>query len=671
MSQITRHLRDPSQPDLRAEPLFKEAHGYAQTVYRPGTGHPVGATELTVSADGARLAFTGTIPEDLASTPPTRLCLVDLDTNALRVVSFGPHFDLTPRFSPDGKLLAFRSDRAERGRFQAYALDLKEGLTQPLSTVAGWVESLDFSPDGKHLLLLVAGHGADLSGAQGARATAREGALEAWMPLVETGAESFRRRSVWVLNLLTGKVRQVTPPAFNIWEACWCGNKDIAAVVSKGASENDWYRAELARFALKGGRFQRLYTPKDQLGWLSATPDGRRLAVVEAVCSDRGLCAGNLLVIDAQSGRVRALDSGGVDVTSTVWRDSRRVLISGLRNLETAVADLDVVSGKARELWSSQALCSFSPFYPHAAPSGPDGFCMAVQGHRQPANILHVSRRRARSIVSFADDRCMELARSLPEVEPCQWMAHDGQQIQGWLLRGKAKSAPLVMEVHGGPIWRSSPVFLGRSPHYRMLAMRGYSIFWPNPRGSSGRGQDFARAVMGDMGGNDMRDLLSGIDYLVRRAGIDPRRLGVMGNSYGGFMTSWLITQDPRFSAAIAAAPITDWLSMHLSSNIGRFVETYLLRNETDMRARDYFSRSPVMFSQRVRTPTLNIGGAHDRCTPAGQSQEFHNALRQCGATTMLVTYPMEGHGVRAFPAMIDYSTRVVDWFERHMGGGA
>ena len=223
------------------------------------------------------------------------------------------------------------------------------------------------------------------------------------------------------------------------------------------------------------------------------------------------------------------------------------------------------------------------------------------------------------------------------------------------------------MEIHGGPIWRWSPFFLARTAYHAMLIERGYALFWPNPRGSSGRGQSFARSVVGDMGGADMRDCLSGLDRLVADGIADPERIGVMGGSYGGFMTTWMVTQDERFSAAIAVAPVTHWISQHLTSNIPCFDSVCLGGNYADSGG-SYHARSPVMFAHRVRTPVLSVCGALDRCTPPGQAREFHNALAQSGATSTLVTYPQEGHGARTFPAMVDYAARVVDWFEAHMG---
>jgi dipeptidyl aminopeptidase/acylaminoacyl peptidase len=132
-------------------------------------------------------------------------------------------------------------------------------------------------------------------------------------------------------------------------------------------------------------------------------------------------------------------------------------------------------------------------------------------------------------------------------------------------------------------------------------------------------------------------------------------------------MTSWLITQDQRFAAAIPVAPVTNWVSQHLTSNIPSF-DTFCLGSSYTSREGNHYRRSPVMYAERVTTPTLSICGALDRCTPPGQAREFHSALREHGVESVLVTYPQEGHGVRTFPGSIDYAARVVAWFERHLG---
>lgn len=432
-------------------------------------------------------------------------------------------------------------------------------------------------------------------------------------------------------------------------------------------SEDEWYRASLVRIDLRNREANALYTPEDQLGALSGSPDGRCIAFVESVCSDRGLCAGTLLIVNAFGDQRRSIDTRGVDVTFTRWRSNSRLLIAGIRHLESVVAEVDETTGQFFEHWASEELCSMSPSYPQAVPLGPKGFAMIVQGHRQPAHIVRGTGGGTHTIVNLDHSDTNWAMEHLRPVQPYRWKAPDGQEIEGWLMPGaKSGPCPLIMEMHGGPIWRWSPFFLGRTGYHCMLAEQGYAFFWPNPRGSSGRGQDFARATLGDLGGADTKDCLSGLDSLVADRFADPKRIGIMGGSYGGFLTAWLVTQDPRFAAAIAVAPATDWVSQHLTSNIPCF-DTFSLRGSYADAAGQYFTRSPIMFGHQAKTPTLNICGALDRCTPPGQAREFHNALIRHGVDSALVTYPMEGHGVRTFPAMIDYAARIVDWFTRWM----
>lgn len=248
-------------------------------------------------------------------------------------------------------------------------------------------------------------------------------------------------------------------------------------------------------------------------------------------------------------------------------------------------------------------------------------------------------------------------------------VAADGLSLSGWLLLPAGQGPhPLILYIHGGPTGHWRPSWLGRfwSVPVLMLLERGYAVFFPNPRGSSGRGQEFARHVLGEMGGADGQDCLAGVDHLVRGKLADPKRLGVMGASYGGFMTSWLITQDPRFAAAVAVAPVTNQVTWHLLSNIPDFVSLFLADHYTNLDGK-YYTRSPVTYARHARTPTLNICGALDRCTPPEEAVQFHNALLEHGVESVLVTYPEEGHGVRKWPAALDYAARIAAWFERYL----
>jgi dipeptidyl aminopeptidase/acylaminoacyl peptidase len=199
-----------------------------------------------------------------------------------------------------------------------------------------------------------------------------------------------------------------------------------------------------------------------------------------------------------------------------------------------------------------------------------------------------------------------------------------------------------------------------------MALAAGYALFQPNVRGSCGRGQAFARHVFGDMGGADTSDHLSGLDALVDAGVADPKRIGVMGGSYGGFMTCWLITQDQRFAAAVPLAPTANWVSDRLTTYVPTFVDTFLNDRVNNPNGK-FFTRSPVHYAERVTTPTLNVCGALDKITHPGQALEFHHALQISGVESILLTYPHEGHGIRSMPAVFDYTARMMDWFLRHM----
>src|SRR5262249_2351008 len=162
---------------------------------------------------------------------PTRICVAELETGATRVLTFGPNTDRLPKFSPDGATVAFLSDRRKKGDFQLHLLDPQTGAARATPAVDGWIEYLQWSPDGGRILLGVAGHGADISGGQGAITSDQDAdTVPSWMPSIETGDESYRWRRVWVYDVAADRVEPVGPSDSNVWEAAWCGDDAIVVV---------------------------------------------------------------------------------------------------------------------------------------------------------------------------------------------------------------------------------------------------------------------------------------------------------------------------------------------------------------------------------------------------------------------------------------------------------
>jgi len=654
--------------DLRDTPLYREAEELYLQFRQPGTGQISDAADIHVAPDGEHAVFAGAIMDRLEGGPATRICRVHVPSGSTQVLTFGPNEDRLPKYSPDGRTVAFLSDRKKTGDFQLFLLDPHSGRSRSTPRVEGWVEYLQWSPDGRRVLLGVAGHGADVSGGQGAIASQKESDTAlSWMPTLDSGDEEFRWRRLWIYDIQSNETRMVSNLEVNVWEAVWLGNSSIAAIVSPGPSEGLWYTARLCRISIETGATAEIYAPRDQIGWPAASPSGHQLAVVEAICSDRLILAGDLLLADSRSWTFRPVDTHGVDVTYAEWRSEELLLLAGHRGFETVVGVYNRTTAAFTETWSSVELSS-SPRYMAVSGFNSQGDCLLVaEGFAKAPEIGAIRESNYATVRSF-DIGYSQCAKAIKAIERVQWSAPDGLEIQGWLLLPrKGGPYPLIMNIHGGPVSHWRPMWLGRRlAPVLMLIERGYAIFLPNPRGSSGRGQAFARRVLGDMGGADTYDYLSGIDHLVEVGIADPRRLGVTGGSYGGFITSWLVTQDDRFAAAVSVAPVTNHVTEHLVSNIPHFVSLFLNDSYRNPSGK-YFQRSPIMHAHKVRTPILNVCGALDRCTPPEEAIQFHNALRESSAPSVLVTYPQEGHGVRKLPAAIDYTARMVAWFEEYM----
>ena len=466
-------------------------------------------------------------------------------------------------------------------------------------------------------------------------------------------------------------MRPVGAVGTNLWEAVWCGNARIAGVVSEGPGEGRWYSARLALIDPESGTIEEIYSPQDQLGVPAGSPSGKHLAILEAVCSDRGIIAGNLRLIDVASRQVHCADTNNIDISHIEWRSDETLLLAGHREFESVIGTFDVTSNTFSETWRSHEITTGGR-YISVSGLNRRGDCVLVgESFVRAPEIAVIQQGEYRAVRSFDVGYGLEAA-NIDAVQRVSWAAPDGLDIQGWLLLPKGKAPhPLIVNIHGGPVMHWRPTWLGRSGlHMLMLIKHGYAVFLPNPRGSGGRGQDFARRVKGDLNGADTRDYLSGLDHLVRQGLADPARIGVMGGSYGGNMTSWLITQDSRFAAAVSLAPHTNQVTEHLLSNIPDFVALFLGDHYTNFGGK-YFERSPILHAHKAKTPTLNVCGALDRCTPPEEAVQFHHALLENGVKSVLVTYPEEGHGIRRLPAIIDYAARVVAWFSEYMPGRA
>jgi dipeptidyl aminopeptidase/acylaminoacyl peptidase len=626
-------------------------------------------SDSQISPDGQAVAFVcgdsfTASGKDAPKLPRSRIYLAHASRGhvegAPQEFTAGPRSDSAPRWSPDGSSLAFLSDREKDGERQIYLLPAAGGEARRLTAVEGSIPNprslnpLKWFADGSRLgFLLIDGDSAD-----------DKRRTEAGDDAIEFEARPKYQR-LWTVDPSTGGVECVSPDGLQVWEFDISPDGTRAvAVVSDQPYEWDWYRCRITVFDLKGGNASTVYHTKRQVAKATWSPDGRQIAFLTSNWSDRGVDAGDVMLMPATGGQARNLTEGQeASFDSLRWHEGQ--IIAGA-NVDggSGVASIDPASGHVEWIWRGRvAMSGWS--------MAGNGALSAVFGRLDAPRQVYVAAPGStpgkgglewRQVTRLHEDLA---EAALPTYSEVRWKASDGLELQGFLAVPSGKPngpLPTVLLVHGGP---TSACRAGIEDSHRwaaFLAGAGLAVFMPNYRGSTGRGVAFAESNIGDMGGKDLGDMLSGLDHLVSQGVADPERLGIAGWSYGGFTAMWAITQTDRFKAAVAGAGISDWRSFHGKS----YLQTWDSIHYGD--ADPYDSKGPhsrfsaINYIRKVRTPTLILHGEQDGDVPVEQSYQFFRALRELGVETSLVVFPRERHGPTEYNHVLDINRRAADW---------
>lgn len=641
---------------------------YFDTVYRPGADHFHAIVHVAENPRTGTVAFAGPVYGADRGFPLSRIAIVPPQGEPAFLNPEGAS-DADPRWSPDGSILAFLSDRGYgAGNFQ---LCLAQGdrldVRRPGPELAGEaVEAFAWSPDGKRILIQSADAGAD---AAGSASTSRIGraqtvARPSWMPEVDTGAHEnlWRRARIW--DLESGNLSEVGEAAQNVWEADWSGPDDVVAIVSASPTEGGWYQTQIAVAPAGGGRFSTLAAGNFELAKVCGSPDGRWVAVAEGRFH-RTVALGTLVLYDRTTGRSVKPDVG-CEVSSLTWVSPNELFFAGFRAPGSVAGRLEVESGRVLMEWESAG--TFGRKVPHAVPARQGALLAPCHQSGRYPYLTRVEDGRETLVVDLAGAATGRLVQKIGAAKAISWRGSDALEILGYLMTPQGVvRPPLVTFLHGGPshLFRDSWSF--DNPLASLLVSQGYAVLFPNPRGSSGRGVEFASRVIGDWGGEDSRDILAGVDHVVRQYGVDGSRLFVIGGSYGGYMATWLVTQSDRFNAACAIAPLTDMRSFFFTAHHPEFLQLYAQGDPYEV-GRIFDERSPLRHADKVSTPTMIIAGGMDRTTPASQAAQFHRALVLRGVPSELAIYPEEGHAAAHLEAQIDQGVRVLRWFKTWEG---
>ena len=622
--------------------------------------HP---TDISVHPAGDQVAVklepSFTRPEESIQS---RIWVVSGDGETRQITS-GPGSDALPRWSPNGEALAFASDRDHPGRMSLFLLEDLDGKAEPWGRIDGFVEDIGWAPDGESLLVQAADPGADAAAVDSAVKLTEKHAD----PDVQRPGEAWRR--LYRVDAAGGSTEEVGPTGVSVWEFDLVDGDHAIAVASRDPSERGWYTAHLALLDLASRTHRELYRPVWQIQSPAAQAVGQWAACTEGWASDRALVAGDLKAVEIETGRVVDLSAGTGDVTWASWKDEKSLWFAGWSGLGSAdgVVNLD---GTVEFRNEDEAIVGPNSFYGSIAPSS-DGSVWAIrESDGQPSELVRrEADEPAWSQVSHFNSVPESVGEIYPTIEEVTWEGADSLEIHGLLMRPhdhEGGPMPMVVDVHGGPTWAWKHAF---DPGFALpLTGAGYAVFMPNYRGSTGRGQTYTQLNVGDPGGKEFEDILRGVRWAVEEGIATPDRIGIMGASYGGYMTAWATATSDAFSAAVMISGISNLVSCHHTCNNSPFYEYITQKNpyEPDDLAL-YMDRSPVARIAGATTPTLILHGALDLCTPLGQAQEFYQALLENDVTTELVTYPREGHGFHERDHQLDAWSRIRSWFDRYL----
>jgi dipeptidyl aminopeptidase/acylaminoacyl peptidase len=629
-----------------------------------------------VSPDGKKVVFTVseavTTPEKSEYVTQIWLTTVDAKNAASESrtrplqLTFGEKSSTNPKWSPDGNWIAFTSNRKDN-KNNLYLLNLSGGEAEPLTEVKSGVSNFSWSPDGQWIAFTMA----DPKNEEEEKNDKAKNDFR-WVD------ENIKMTRLYVLPVqkdANGKrePRKLTTGNYTVGDFDWSPDGSrIAFNHSKSPIANDWTTGDVSIVEVSNGTVSVLANTTAYEDSPLYSPDGKSIAIIASEDPPRWAQSGWIKVFSTSGGQPKSMAASydGQPGVAGWSADGKRIYFSEAKGTGTLIYALDVAANRIDEI-------KFTPAVYTAVALNRRGTMLSFvrQTSETPADAFVASVTDFNPIqVTWANSEVKIPA--LGKTEVVRWKSKDGKEIEGLLTYPvgyqTGQRVPTILAVHGGPAGVFLQTFLGGRGVYPLatFAARGFAILRPNPRGSSGYGTEFRRANIQDWGFGDFQDLMTGVDKVIEMGVADPNRLGVMGWSYGGFMTSWIVTQTNRFKAASAGAPVTNLMSFNGTADIPSFIPDYFGGQSWEVMER-YQKHSPMFNVKGVTTPTMIQHGDADVRVPISQGYEFYNALKTQGVPTRMLVLPRQPHGPNEPKMQLAAMKANLEWFEKYLGGKA
>jgi len=601
--------------------------------------------DLRLSPDANRVAMVVSEPAK-ASGQRRNIWVYDIAASSLRQFTAAAKSDTRPRWSPDGRTIAFLSDR--EGSNHVYLIPLDGGEARPLTEGKTGIDFFAWSPDGKRIAIKTT-----------APKTEDEEKKEKDKDDARIIGKPEERTLLQVLDVDTKDLKTLVKGAWRISEFAWTPDGSSLILVATDNPLQELLTDKIYRVSAADGEMILLASPAGPFGDMKVSPDGTLLAYVGS--RGDGPQPHDLFVQPLAGGPARNITAQAIDrpIEAFSWEDDSAFFVQAEAGFGDAFYTLGL-EGKAKKLdWAPGLLVgsqgkgkSVLAFVGETAVEAPELYIALEPG--RPEKVSHFNK-------AWDDVKLLK-----PEV--VRYPSFDKREIEASLLKPEntpsGAKVPAIILVHGGPTgaWTNRFDAWGQ-----LLAARGFAVLSPNIRGSTGYGHDFMVLNRRDWGGGDFKDVMAGVDWLIKSGIADPDRIGIGGWSYGGYMAAWAVTQTTRFKASVSGAPMTDLAMEYGAEEAGiNPYDTWFLGNPYENLPL-FTGRSPVTYVKKVKTPTLILCGENDTTDPVEQCHQFHRGLRRYGVETEFVVYPREGHGIREEKHRIDVLNRVLGWFEKYL----
>ena len=631
------------------------------------------------SPDGKAVAYVVSSIDVKEDKSASHIWLAGFDGKNDRQITFGAESESQPRWSPDGKYLAFTSSRPGPAKGnQIWLLDQQGGEAFQLTDLKGRLQDYEWSPDSKRFALVVGDPDpeADPEPPAGGKPRVPKPIVIDRYRYKQDGQGyllSGRHSYLYLFDIATKKLERLTTGTSDEASPSWSPDGSKIAFFSNRAADPDREQAGQIFVAdAKAGSAAKPLTTIANLATRSRvewSPDGSRIAYLETDEQKFGAYSmSHLATVPSDGSRpaarvsaAEALDRGVSGIRFTADGKAIELLVTDDRSVYPSRVPLE--GGAAQRLmeppivlssWDREGACSVA----------------LAGGDDQPAEVKAVEDSALRQISRQNDALFAEL--ELGKTEEVSFKSATGPEVHGLLTKPsgylEGTKVPLLLRIHGGPNGQDQHSFAAER---QLFAANGYAVLAVNYRGSSGRGAKFSRSIWADWGHFEIDDLLAGVDHVVRIGIADPERLGVGGWSYGGILTDYLIATDNRFKAGTSGAGTAFTVAFY---GTDQYITQYdhEIGPPWNPKAWETYQKLsyPFLHADRIKTPTLFLGGEKDFNVPIQGSQQMYQALRTLGVPTELVIYPNENHGITRPSYVKDRYERYLAWYEKYVKGG-